>query len=459
MDGLFKEDYNINVINDLISSQKNDSVISSKNEKLAKGDLMLTGALFKVLRDLKQGRLQDDSLCWENMPTKYSYFFNLMDLIRKTKKINIVLDSLQPALADYKQLKNGIGKFIDSMDSKRYTYIKYPYQKSNPVDSLLFIKNLHIRFIEDGFAKYDFIKIPDSTMISEEISWYQRKKNITTDGKISAGLINELNLNDQEKLKRIAITLDRYKKLTYPLPTNYISVNIPAYHLKVKENDSVKLISKVICGKPSTRTPILSSAVNEIITYPTWTVPESIIKKEMLPGLKKDINYLNRKGLHLLDNKGSKIDPTAIDWSKYKNNIPYKIQQGSGEKNALGIIKFNFPNEFAVYLHDTNQRYLFKKTNRALSHGCIRVQEWKDLAFYLIRNDSMSIAVRDSIKYNTDSISNWIDNKQRHRLSIKNKFPIYVWYFSCEGENGRIKFYSDIYNEDNELRQKYFATK
>jgi murein L,D-transpeptidase YcbB/YkuD len=112
-----------------------------------------------------------------------------------------------------------------------------------------------------------------------------------------------------------------------------------------------------------------------------------------------------------------------------------------------------------IYLHDTNQRYLFKNASRALSHGCVRVQEWEKLAYYITRNDSSTIRPPDTMKYNTDSIRNWIAHKERHRLDVKAKVPIFIRYFTCEGKDGKIKFYDDIYGEDKLLREKYFTDK
>ena len=303
----------------------------------------------------------------------------------------------------------------------------------------------------------DQIKIFDSAALYNVITSYQRKNNFIADGKISGKLIKHLNLTDKEKLKRIFISLDRYKELPDSMPNKYIWVNLPSFYLRVWDNDIIRLSSKIICGKPTTPTPILYGAINEMITYPTWTVPTSIIKKEMLPGLKKSTGYLARKGLKLLDSKGANIDPATIDWSKYSKGIPYKIQQGSGDRNALGVMKFNFQNPFDVYLHDTNQRYFFNNSMRALSHGCVRVQEWKELAFYISKNDSVNVTMGNSVLYNNDSITNWLDKKERHRIPVKNKIPLFIRYITCEGTNGVIKFYDDIYDEDKRMAEIYFA--
>jgi murein L,D-transpeptidase YcbB/YkuD len=133
--------------------------------------------------------------------------------------------------------------------------------------------------------------------------------------------------------------------------------------------------------------------------------------------------------------------------------------QGSGDNNSLGVIKFNFDNPYAVYLHDTNQRYLFKNASRAFSHGCVRVQEWEKLAYYIAANDSSLSKNKDSLKYTADSIKSWIAHKERHMIDVKNHIPLFIRYFSCEGKNGTIKFYEDMYGEDKLLMEKFFAKK
>jgi murein L,D-transpeptidase YcbB/YkuD len=217
--------------------------------------------------------------------------------------------------------------------------------------------------------------------------------------------------------------------------------------------------SKVICGKPETRTPLLTSEISDIITYPTWTVPTSIIVKQYLPRLKNNPNYISRLGLKLMNNKGEVINPGSVNWSKYSRGIPYRVVQGSGDNNSLGVIKFNFDNPYAVYLHDTNQRYLFKNASRALSHGCVRVQEWEKLAYYIAGNDSLLSKRKDSLKYTADSIKSWISQKERHHIDVKNHITLYIRYFSCEGKKGEVVFYEDIYGEDRQLMEKYFAKK
>jgi murein L,D-transpeptidase YcbB/YkuD len=175
--------------------------------------------------------------------------------------------------------------------------------------------------------------------------------------------------------------------------------------------------------------------------------------------LKKNPNYLARKGLQLYDGKGDLVNAQSVNWARYTKGIPYFVRQRSGDNNALGVIKFNFNNPYSVYLHDTNQRYLFKNKSRSLSHGCVRVEDWKSLANYIVRNDSAQAANLGSTTLSADSIVSWIAQKQKHTVPIKQRLPLFIRYLSCEAVDGNIIFHEDVYNKDKVLREKYFALK
>lgn len=265
-----------------------------------------------------------------------------------------------------------------------------------------------------------------------------------------------LNVSDREKFIRIAISMDKYKKLPEKMPSKYIWVNASANYLEVVDNEEVKLSSKVICGKPKTRTPVLTSLISSLITYPQWVPPPSIVSKEIIPAVKKNPGYLARKGFSLVDKEGNEVDPYSVDWSKYTRSIPYRVVQGSGDANALGIMKFVFDNKYSVYLHDTNQRYLFSNAMRSLSHGCVRVQEWEKLAFYILGNDSLNA---NGGHTKIDSVKTWLRNKQKRSIPIRNKVTVFIRYITCEGLDGKIIFHDDVYGEDKMLREKFFADK
>lgn len=452
--GLFPGDYHYKDLLAIRSALTTDSLAKMDANLWTKAELMLTDAFMQISKHLKQGRLMPDSLSMSaNASLAKDFFIKNLNTVIETRSLIPVLNTLEPKHAGYVELKKGIKKFIDSMDRKVYTYVAFPVK-----DSLSLIKNLKKRLQQGGYLD-SAVKQVDSTKVANAIKKYQNKKGTKADGKISSSLVRSLNINDIERFKKIAINIDRYKQLPEKFPSKYIWVNLPGFYLRVFDNDSVIIESKTIVGKPSTRTPMLTSEISDMITYPQWTIPNSIIKGEILPAMKRNTGYLAKKGFHLVDMKGETVDPYTVDWTKYSKGIPYKVVQGSGDDNALGILKFNFDNPYSVYLHDTNQRYLFKNAARALSHGCVRVQEWEKLAFYIAANDSLNQTSGIAPSYTRDSIKTWLAKKERKRMVVKNRLPLFIRYFTCEGKAGKIIFYDDIYGEDKNLREKYFAVK
>jgi len=297
----------------------------------------------------------------------------------------------------------------------------------------------------------------DPVRFRSAILGFQRKYEFKITGHISNSLIDKLNNTDLEKFKRIAVTLDRYKQLPDSLPLTYIWVNLPGYTLRVMDHDTIVFSSKVIVGGPVTRSPVLTSEISNFITMPQWTVPYSIIFKEMLPKIRKDSNFLDKENLMVIDDNDSVINPRTVNWYKLnKTHFPYQLKQRQGDDNSLGVIKFNFRNKYSVYIHDTNVRWMFGKSYRAISHGCVRVKEWDKLANYLVRNDSTSTG---TLRIPSDTIKAYIARGEKHMFSGFHKLPLFIRYYTCEGKAGKIVFYEDIYDEDRNLIQKYFANK
>jgi murein L,D-transpeptidase YcbB/YkuD len=399
-----------------------------------------------IIKDLKLGRLPNDSVTLRKDSVLTDEFFQQQFLaLQQTGSLHGILSNLEPRHNGYLQLKAGIKHFLDNASFREFTRV--PSLKDTG-----FKTALQKRLFEEGFIAYDSVRA-DSATLAGAIKKFQKKAGINVDGKAGEVTVRMLNTNDEDRFVRIAITLDRYKLLPEKMPGRYLWVNLPGYYLQLVENDTVKLYSKIICGKPHTRSPVLNASVSELITYPQWTIPQSIIVKEILPVLKKNPGYLEKKGYSLLNNKSEEVDPYLVDWSKYSKGIPYRIIQGSGDANALGVMKFNFSNKYAIYLHDTNQRSLFSNDDRAMSHGCIRVQNWEALALDILRSDNPGSRSKE------DSVIKWLKYKEKHTVSVRNRLPLFIRYFTCEGKNGEIVFYDDIYGEDKMLREKYFTGK
>ncbi len=445
--GLFPDDYHYQTLSDIREKFYVDSNVKNDRRDAvlwARADILLTDALVQFARDVKLGRLPNDSISL-NKDTALSDEFFIQPLrdLPGSGRLTSFVSSLEPGHWGYHQLKKGIGRFLEKADFREHTPVPAPSKKATGFKSAL-----QKRLFEGGYIAYDSVQA-DSATLAEAVKKFQKEKGITVDGIAGEGTVRMLNLSDQDKFIRIAISLDKYKKLPPVMPPKYIWVNTSSNYLDVVNNEQIEFSSRIISGKPKTRTPLLNGAISALITYPQWIPPPSIVNKEILPAVKKNPGYLSRKGFSLLDREGNEVDPFTVDWSQYTRNIPYRIVQGSGDANALGVLKFHFDNKYSVYLHDTNQRYLFGSAARSLSHGCVRVQEWQKLALFVLGND----------KRLADTMQTWLKNKQKHQIGVRYKVPVFIRYFTCEGRDGEIHFYDDVYGDDQYLKEKYFAGK
>lgn len=446
--GLFPSDYHRRYLTGLFSRSQ-DSGHTQDAALWARGEVLLSDALVSYARHLRWGHLGRDSITLnKDSVLSQAFYDRVFAAVLPGGSPKKVLEGLEPPHNAYHELRAALPRFLDSLDRTPYTYVVYPF-----TDSLRFVKQLQSRLFESSFIRFN-TRMPDSIELSTAIRRAQAARGLKVDGRPGTQLIASLNNNGMERFKRIAINLDRYRmQLPDSMPPSYIMVNLPAFRMQVVDSAGVVIESRVIVGQPRTRTPVLNSTVVNFVTYPQWTVPYSIIFKEMLPRIRNNPAYLDRQRLVVVDRNDSIIDPRTINWAKLsKTNFPYLLRQRQGDDNSLGVIKFNFLNPYSVYLHDTNARSLFGRQGRALSHGCVRVQAWDTLARYLIALDSTNIPM--------DSVNALMSRQEKRTVPLKKKLPLYIRYFTCEvARDGRIRFLDDIYGEDKALRIKYLARK
>ena len=448
--GLIPEAYNVQKTSNQYNNLKIDTLWENarKNPKnWARIDILLTDAFLSISRNLDLGYIPLDSLSKDKSYNSAKYRNGLAKTINSDNIIQI-LESFEPTTPSYKEFKKHLPIFLSNADfSKKLTFIDYPIKSQDK-----FISQIIKRSKEENFLAQEVTTL-DSIQLSNLIKKIQEKKSLEVDGKYGRQLIFALNNTDHEKYLKLVINMDRLRRNREAYPNRYLWVNLPSFYLQVFENGVTKIESKVIIGKPYTRTPLITSKINQITTYPTWTIPTSIISKEILPNIKKNNAYLNRKGYSLYDATGKQVNPDSVNWSSYEKGVPFKVVQPGGDANSLGIMKFNFPNKHSVYLHDTNQRSLFNNSFRSLSHGCVRVQNWDSLYQYIILSDKKANA--DDVASNNDvvdSVKTWLSAKKRRTISVTNELPIYIRYFTAASRNGKIEFYEDVYGEDSKIR-------
>jgi len=439
--GLLPERYHGGALSAAMYQIKTDSNARKDAALWAKVDVMMSDAFMKMASHLHFGVAPRDSITLrtDSVFTDVSLAGMLQQALQQ-KNISETLHKLEPTHSAYLTLKQQLLVFREKYQGLRWDTIPENY-----TDTLAFKQQLLNRLVQGAYV--DTSGRPgDTTLLKDGIKAFQREFNLYPDGVAGKKTRQMLNRSLYDWQVQVALNLDRWRKMPDSMPNRYILVNVPAYQLNVVDSGEVVLQSRVIVGAPRTRTPLLNSRMANFMMFPYWRVPYSIVFKEMLPAIRKNINYLADKNLEVIDRDGNAVDPYTIDWNKLgKGHFPYVLRQMDGVDNSLGIMKFNFMNKYSVYLHDTNSRGLFKNNYRALSHGCVRVQEWDSLAMYLIQDDTL--------RHTRDSVRLWLAMQEKKQVNFTRRVPIYIRYFSADVQDDHLLFYEDIYGEDKRLRK------
>ena len=278
----------------------------------------------------------------------------------------------------------------------------------------------------------------------EGIKNFQARFQLPITGKVDIKTLDALNIPPYHMAQKIALNMKRWRHLPPTLGSRHIMVNMADFRLQYKEGDKTSLDMKVITGRPLRRTPVLSQTVSTIVLAPTWSVPRRIAIGDILPQIKRDPKYLDRKGFSLVANvKG--IDQYAsakdINWKKMSPRyFPYRLVQKAGNGNALGDVKFVLPNDKSIYLHDTNHPELFERDMRALSSGCIRVEHPKLLAEKLIAGQQ---------GWNRSNIDSAISQNRTTHIRLQKPVPVYLMYWTTwVDDSGKLQIRDDVYQRD-----------
>jgi murein L,D-transpeptidase YcbB/YkuD len=234
---------------------------------------------------------------------------------------------------------------------------------------------------------------------------------------------------------QIRMNMERWRWVPHNLGERYILINVPAYQMQVMEGDKPVLAMRVIVGKPDAPTPLFSDQMAYVVFSPYWNIPESILKNEALPHVAKDPDWLRRNNMEVVGTSGDVIDASAVDWSDEQAVRAVRLRQAPGPENALGLVKFIFPNNFSVYLHDTPTDKLFFKERRALSHGCIRVEDPVGLAHYVMS---------DQPEWTSERISTAMHAQEEKTVKVKSPIPVHIGYWTAWVEpDGKTVTYTD----------------
>jgi murein L,D-transpeptidase YcbB/YkuD len=415
---------------DNLTLEENLSV-SSSNQSFVNTELQLTLLFLKYsLKTFQKGYVKRKEL-ERFIPYKKQDALYLADsLLSKKHKDNKYFEDINEP---YRKLKEQLSRYTGIAKNGGWSVVtvsgKKPLKQGDSSADVAAIKQ-HL-YLTGDMPVNDTSNIFSDTL-TEAVKNFQERYGLRTTGTLNAETIKELNVPAIERVKQLLINLERMRWMPSQPEGKLILVNIPEFVLHVMENGKKVFDMKIVVGKEGHNTMMFTKTLNQVVFSPYWNVPPSIVKDEILPEMAKDPNYLAKENMEII----GEVD-----------GIP-EIRQLPGEKNALGKVKFLFPNSYNIYFHDTPAKSLFEKNKRAFSHGCIRLSEPEKMAEYLLRNN----ASWDDMK-----IMEAMNSEKEQFVKLKEPVEVFITYYTAwVDEQGKLNFREDIYSHDEKIKRKMF---
>jgi L,D-transpeptidase YcbB len=426
----------------LDSFDANVAARSFTPQEQAKFDVALTVAALRYARHVSGGQFD---------PRKLSLYHDVksnsvepevaLKVLRFTPYPQEYLQSLAPNIQEYRLLKAELGKYKNAGQTKFSSGDTVKKDARDPRIVQLREYLLSESYLKPGAA---LVSEADRDLMDAELvaalKEFQRTEKIKATGALDDTTVKKLNVDRSEERRNALITsMERARWMPKSLGDRHVFVNQASYEVNVVDSGQVVWNSKVIVGKPMTQTYVFHDKMETVVFNPTWGLPQSIIMNEYMPKLRRDPSYFDKIGYEVIDRDGKKVRSKSVDWKKYEKGVPYSIVQPAGGDNALGELKFLFPNAHAIYMHDTPTRKLFKKSERAFSHGCVRVENPRDFASVLLGWERNKI---DQILEEPDTLNQ----------SVPGNIDVHLTYFTAwPDRSGVVRYYKDIYERDQTL--------
>ncbi len=441
-EGLLPDDYHMSNINRLISETK----ANPDPYKLADLDLLITDGLLLYASHLIMGKVDQSKIRtgWDVQPNKLpGNGDSLLYLTLAHKDLTAVINSLKPDNFMYRHLRKGLKHYREIAKNGGWPQIPDgDVLKPGAKDERVLTITKYLKIVgdlpEDVVSSND--NIYNSTVV-EAVKKFQFRHNLNQDGVIGKGTLTAMNVTVEQRIAEIRVNMERARWVIHHLPNDFLVVNIAGFNIRRLRNDSIIYYSRVIVGRHYHESPIFKGKLRYIILNPTWTLPYSIATKETLPKLQRDPGYLEKKNMIIMDRSGKVLDPSTIDFNKLSaGNFPYTLRQKAGPHNALGEVKFIFPNKYSVYLHDTPARSLFANEDRAFSHGCIRLDKKWELFLSLVDEPDV---------WNMEKINEVLASEKTTRVNLKNPIDIILLYWTAGADKAdKLYFNKDVYQRD-----------
>ena len=352
-------------------------------------------------------------------------------------KVAASLDELMPKHPQYLGLKKALATYREIAAKGGWPALpqmKLKPGEDNPAVPLL-AKRLAIT--GDYSGSIDERATTYGPELQEAVKRFQRRHGLEPDAVVGTAAVAQMNVPVEDRIRQIALNLERWRWMPNTLGDRFILVNIPEYRLEVWEKDRVPLSMRVVVGRKDTPTPIFADDMTHLVFAPYWNVPPDIAKNETVPSALRDAAFLDRTNMEVLDRSGNPVDPSSID---PENLGQYRFRQRPGASNSLGLVKFMFPNQFNVYLHDTPADSLFARATRSLSHGCVRLEQPEQLAQYVLA---------DQPDWTPERIRAAMRSGQEKTVKLTAALPVYLGYWTARvSADGLLQFRDDLYKID-----------
>jgi L,D-transpeptidase YcbB len=404
--------------------EKIDKESPARLERLAEFDARMTASLIAFGRDIAVGRQHGDA--------NWKARREAPDLVAAVTKAaddpDDFVELVRPPHAEYAALQ----KALDDLNGQKAKggWVRVPSAKSDT--------ELRQRLQASGHLE-------EGGDLRAAVKSFQELHSIAATGVVDKATLAALNVPLDWRIHQVAINMQRWRYMPDDLGEQHFLVNIPYYHLVARESGKPVMDIRVVVGKPGNNTPIFSEDMETVVFSPYWNIPDTIAENETAPAIARDPNYLARQGIEILRVSGSStqtVNASDVDWGNSESLKGLAFRQRPGAGNALGHVKFLFPNKYNVYLHDTPADSLFAKPSRAFSHGCVRVEEPETLAKYVLKGYS---------EWSDEAIFAAMQSGVEKHVKLKKKIPVHIVYFtSWVDENGGLHFQPDIYGYDRE---------
>ena len=444
-DGLDPSDYHLDsVLN--IQSALSASQINTAAE-IADADLVLTDSLIRLGYHQRFGKVNPYSL---DPNWNFRRELNNMDpatAIQAAIDSDSLLDYLSkmfPRGWVYTQLREGLSHYQEIKANGGWPQIpEGPTLRPGAADPRLSTLMRRLAITGDMEDIQTFAAVTNyDTALQAGVRHFQERHGLDTDAIIGPATIKALNVTAEQRVLQLEISLERARWVMDDISDDFILVNIAGFRVYLMRDRKIAWQSKVQVGTTYHQSPVFRDEMKYVDFNPTWTVPYSIASKEMLPKIQSDPDYFKKRDFDVKDRGGNLIDPETVDWSKVsRRNFTYTLIQRPGPANALGRVKFMFPNKHAVYLHDTPSKYLFGQAERAFSHGCIRVEHPYEFAELLLGPG-----------WDQDKIKAVLDSKETKTVLLPKPLPVLLMYWTAiVSQDGEVIFYNDVYERDQNI--------